>query len=175
MNNDTFLKATVDEKIEELIRRCRESMNKNGLERCFYAFDTNGNMRVIEIKEPSLFKAGRERILKPIVKEKIQVLERDAKIKIDKLMYIREGLFNKNVDTEELHLELDFNAGDDNEALIITIESKFEFNAIIYDLIRGEDQGQKYCVMSKDPIAKIETNKMDPDVDLGSYFKNIMS
>jgi hypothetical protein len=175
MDNNTFLKASVDEKIDELIRRCRKNMNDKGLHKCFYAFDSTGKMRVIEIKEDSLFTNERAAILKPIVQEKIYSLEQDLGIMIEKVMYIREGYYNKAADLDNSHLEVMFHKDNANEALVITIETKFTFDARIYDLIKSDMDGKKYVVMSEKPIASTNTNKMDPDKNLRSYFKNIIS
>jgi hypothetical protein len=175
MENKTFLKATYQQKLNELIIRMRESIRKGvQIPPYFFLFDRNNKLHVIDIKESVLMKPGREKIVKEILNNKIDMLSQRG-VYINKVLYIREGKFNHRY-KEDLDIDLrdDIHRIHGNDSLIITIEDAFDFDLQIYDIIRVEDEGVLYTVISNDPIVDLKTSKLDIEVNINSHYKNLL-
>jgi hypothetical protein len=175
MENKTFLKASYQQKVNELIIRTRESIQKGvQMPPYFFLFDRKNKLHVIDIKEKVLMKPGREKIVKEILNNKIEALS-ERGVDINKILYIREGKFNHDYkESSEIDLRDSTHSIHGNDALIITSEDAFDFDLQVYDIIRIEDEGQTFTVISKDPIVDLKTSKLDIDANINSHYKNLL-
>jgi hypothetical protein len=173
MNNADFLKLNNSEdKIKEIISRVKETLsNGENITSAFYFFDTSGKLYVIDIKETFLLKDENKAILRALIKQKVK----DIGVSVDQILFLREGYYSKHhPNKNEMNLETDFNASNSNESLIVSVEDSFDYKLKIYDLIKINDEGETFVVMSQDPIDEVDVCKVDPDTNLRTTFINLI-
>jgi hypothetical protein len=176
MTNESFLKASYHQKVNELILRTKELIQRGEtLKPYFFLFDKSNKLHVIDIKEELLLKPGREAILRSIVQEKIEYIAKKG-VEINKILHIRESKFNAREDVDFYNMDLDspVHKMHGEPALMVSVEDPYEYELKIYDIIRIEDEGRTFSVISKEPIVDVETSKLDPDHNIRTLFKNII-
>lgn len=175
MNNTDFLKLDASGKVAELIERVKTDLVAGKpIIPTFYFFDDKEKAYVVEIMEPFLLKSENKHILRSIVKEKLKDLKAEKKT-IEQILFLQEGYYSKNhPNKSEMNLDNDFHAGNSNEALIISLEDHFDFKLKIYDVIKIEDKGTSFMVLSKDPIEDIDFCKISPDTNVKTTFINLL-
>lgn len=176
MNNEIFSKLSTESKIGEIIKRVKKKLMKEGnITSTFYLFDNNARMHPLEIEEPFLLEDDKSDILCGVVKEAIKDLKTDNDLEVEKVLYLREGYYNKNHPKKnDMNLDTDFDKTNSNEALIVTIEDTFNFELKVFDCINIFDDGKKFTVISENPIDEIEFCKIDPEHNVHTDFINLI-
>lgn len=176
MDNQEFLKLNSNRKIEEIIRRVKQSvLDGVTIEPVFYLFDQDEKLHVLDIEEPFLLKEDRQNILRQLVKEKIKEMQ-SRNLHIDKILFLREGFYNpRHHDKLNMNLEKDFGVHNANEAVIITLEDIFNFEIKVFDLIKITDQGRQFSVLSETPIEQLEFCKIDPEYNIKTNYINLIA
>lgn len=176
MNIKEFKNKTLKEKVNSVIDLNKQKLIISGkIDNNIYLIDDKEKLRIIPVSDIKYLKdAEYMDIFRGIIKSIILDFN-EKNIKIKHLFYLKNSYFDFSyTDYPKLNLDNSFSSENGNECLLVYFENKLSMRIEVYDKITGIDNGEKYSVLSKKPLKKLEYSKLDPDKELGGILTNII-